>query len=592
MTRFVAIDGEATGGDRDQSYVLLCSSAGGELEHPEGLPTVKILEWLTEQQTPGVELVVFGLNFDVNHWLRDVPGSYLRELWDTGWILWHHWRIEWTPARLFKIKHQQTGAWATVQEVFGFFNCSFLRALDVWGIPRPVEIEHGKAGRATHELGEDMRRYCRLETKLLEALMSALDDAAAAVELTPYPHNWIGAGALASTALRTSIVQEHHEHDDTLATTPMMSEAVMTAYYGARAEVFRQGPSTGVQSFDIRSAYPAAALELPSLRGAKLMPRRSMPDGCRHGIFRATWHALPGDVMPLPVRFGRAYWWAAGGAGWYHAAELQAALAAGFDIQVGAGYELVIKDFTRPFAFVAELYQHRLALERAGDLTGAQVVKLGLNAIYGKLSQGHGRRGLPRWQSFLWAGELTARTRAKLLPVLMSAHRPIMVATDCVFAAAARGVRASSKLGGWRHGRLDYVFAVNAGVYHGTAAGQEVVKSSGFFQHELDYQELVDGWHREGVDYVHHYRSRRFIGLGVAIARRHPDIWREWLAEDRRIIMHPARKDPELVAGAYQLHPVARAPGDSEPYNRGERLIDSRELDNEMGNDQKMREVI
>ena len=98
-----------------------------------------------------------------------------------------------------------------------------------------------------------------------------------------------------------------------------------------------------------------------------------------------------------------------------------------------------------------ELFEHRL---RVGKETGeGRVIKLALNSLYGKLAQRlHGK-----YSSRIWAGMITAGTRAQVLD-LISKHEKqssvIMVATDGVFSTEYMDVPKRVTLGGWE--RTDY----------------------------------------------------------------------------------------------------------------------------------------
>lgn len=590
---FVAIDGEAIGQDDDARYAILTTS-GDELPlvNAKGLRTVQILEWLLDLQKPSQEVVAFGLNYDVNQLLVDIPDRYLGELWDTGWIVWRGYKLEWLPARYLKIQHRQSKRWVTIQEVFGFFQCSLLDALEGWGFDVPQHLRDGKETRGTFTV-DNLRThlaYCQDETRLLAQLMTKVGEAAEAAGCTPYPHTWIGAGALASTLLRNSIVRDHYRADADLAPDAALP-AIMTAYLGGRSEVFRQGVATSVQTFDIRSAYPSAARSLPSLRNAKMAYRRRWQPDTEHGVWRVRWSNAGGLVMPLPVRFEQQIWWPQSGEGWYHACEIRAALALGFELDVREGWVLQGKDTSHPFRWLDDTYRQRAHLEAAGNPAAARMLKLGTNSVYGKLAQSrsHGPKP-PRWQSYFWAGELTARIRARMLEALIAAHRPVMVSTDGIFAADAP-MRPTKSLGGWKVGSMHWVFAAKPGVYHARGSDGEVMKSSGFFARDVNYDELLEGWLREGVDYVHEYASRRFIGLGVALNRERPEEWRRWLVEHRALFLRPSRKHAAYseVGDGLVLQPRATAPGASEPYVRKERLVTPHDEDNEQGLDQPLR---
>lgn len=598
MTIFVAVDGEAVGPRDDARYALLCSSTERPLWSADGLRTKRILDYLMALQNPREEVICYGLNYDANQWLVDLPDPYLRELWTTGRAVWRGYKLEWVPSRWLVISHPKTGGWVKVQEVFGFFQTSFLDALERWGIEVPDALRREKAARGTHTPQDRARltSYCRDECAKLVTIMERVADAAERAGCTPHTHTWIGAGALAGTLLRTNGVQAHHQHDRALTDDQEAIAAIMTAYHGGRVEVFRQGRQASVATLDIRSAYPSALRTLPSLAGARLVPRRRFRMEALHAIWRASWSVPDHEIMPLPVRSEGAIWWPRNGSGWYHACEIRAALHAGYPITVGGGYELATRSGSvRPFDFVDSLYAARARFARASD-PAESILKLGMNSIYGKLAQGYkGNFGKPedppRWQSYWWAGELTAQVRARMLTTLLSVRRPLFVATDGVYADNSP-VQPSRHLGGWKTGRVDRVFVVQPGVYQAHTGDKVTAKAAGFFHSHISYDELQDLWDSEGVDGVYRYESERFVGLGTALAGENLDAWREWQRFKRNIFLRPRRKDTVYHDGEAVSYPKLHAPGDSEPYTPKIRLLESIDPDKEQGMDQPLRTAV
>lgn len=596
MTTFVAVDGEAIGPKGDTVYALLCSSSAPPLWSAGGLRTKRVLDYLLDLQHPREEVVCFGLNYDVNQWLVDIPDHYLRELWDTGRIVWRGYKLSWVPRMWLEVSHPKTGRWVKVQEAFGFFQSSFLDALDRWGLDAPDELAREKAARGMHTAGDKRRlvSYCQLECRKLVDVMTLVADAAERAGCTPHVHTWIGAGALAGTLLRTSNVGQHHRHDRDYA-DDAQREAIMTAYHGGRVEVFRQGRRAGAATYDLRSAYPSALRHLPSLHGAKLVRRPRYRPDAPHAIWRASWSVPDHEVMPLPVRAEGATWWPRTGSGWYHAAELRTAFALGYPITVGEGYELVVKPGA-PFAFIDDLYLKRARLAKLGD-PAEHILKLAMNSIYGKLAQGYkGNYGRPedppRWQSYWWAGELTAHVRARVLATLAASVKPLFVATDGIYAASAP-VRASTKLGGWKVDRVDRVFVVQPGVYQAHRDDLVVAKAAGFFSRDISYDALQDLWDRDGVDGVYQYTSNRFVGLGTALATDDLDSWREWSDYRRNIFLRPRRKDSvHTPDGDVVSYPKKFAPGASEPYRPKVKLLESMDPDKEQAMEQPLRATV
>lgn len=597
MTRFIAVDGEArklltgtTGSPVDDDYVLLCRSTGEHVwdDRPQGLKTITCLEFLLA--APKAQLVCFGLNYDVNQWLRDLPKPALRELWERHVTYWKDYRIEWVPGRWFTVKALD-GRFARVNEVFGFYQSSFVKALRDWDFEPPSEMEAMKAARSgSGSTGrERVLGYCLAECDLLVSLMDDLALACEEADITP--KQWIGAGSIATALLGRQEMDRHHAYDLDIASQQTVEDAILGAYFGGRVELLNQGVFSRVTSLDVRSAYPSAAAELPSLEGAKLVHRKRFTCNAP-GIWRVSWDIRGSDTQlaPFPVRRKFSIFYPLAGTGFYHAVEVAAAIEAGYPVKVHEGWVLQTPNTARPFRWIGAVYRQRQKLKAEGH-AAQKVVKLGLNSIYGKLAQGYGFNARPRWQSYFWAGQITATTRAKMLTIADKAERPLMIATDGIFCAGdAPRIRLSKTeaLGSWEPGSLERLFTAQPGVYHGLGEGKEIVKSRGFFAREVDYDELRHGFEMEGAEYVHHYSSTRFNGLGASLGRRDFSIWRRWTTETRALTLAPERK--QLAEGG-ALYPVD-GPLESEPYQPKQSLIDARALDQLQGMDQPMREAI
>lgn len=579
---FIAIDGEAT----EDDYTLIADSTGNHLYNPQrgGLTTSQCFRFLTNQPKRHT-LVCFGLGYDVNNWLRDLKRDALETLWKTNVCYWGDWRIEWVSGCWFKVRHV-SGASATVHEVFRFFQSSFVAALEAWKIGAPEEIERMKAERGTFRRAdiEAVTRYCLYECRLLVELMDQLRGVCKDVHLTP--RKWIGAGAVAAALLNREKMGGHHAYDLDITTPEIADESILGAYFAGRIELLHQGVHSSIKTVDIRSAYPSACLSLPSLDGAKLHPAKRF-DPSRHGIWKVSWDLRGSSVLiaPFPVRRKQSIYWPIAGSGWYHTVEVAAVIAAGYPVTVHGGHVLR-ESGVRPFSWISPLYKERAKLKQAGH-AGEKVLKLGLNSVYGKLAQGYGFNSRPRWQSYFWAGYITAATRAKVFTAAVNSKDVVMIATDGIFCKKP-GVRPGKSLGGWEFGGVDTLFAAQAGVYQGITPKKEILKSRGFFAKEVDYDELREGWESEGADYVHYYDSKRFLGLGVSLMRKDFSVWRTWRKEKRAIMLMPERK----TLGEHGILLPYPEPLESEPYQPKMTLIEGRALDQLQGMDQPMKEAI
>lgn len=586
---FIVIDGEDLEEQtaiavRPSSYGLMCAAARGErIQHmwaadmKQGIDTPSAFEFILQLAGRG-ELVCFGLNYDANNWVKDLPLPQLYALQKDNIAYWFDYRIEWLPGRWFAVKHVD-GRYARVSEIFGFFQTSFVKALEAWGMRAGEEVEAMKAlrGSFTPRMRGRVLEYCYTECMQGAHLMEDLRDACRDASIMP--RSWIGAGAIASALLNRQGVGDHHAFDLDIAgvhegaTDHPAVTGVLSAYFGGRVELLAQGIFPRVHTIDIRSAYPSAAQFLPSLDGARLLPRKRYNARAPYAIWHVEWDCTndPRRVMPFPARRQKAIYYPRRGSGWYHAPEVAAALALRYNVRITHGYVLKVRNQGEPFGWIPEVYAERARLKKEGR-AAEKVVKLGLNSVYGKLAQGKGFGSRPRWQSYMWAGAITSSTRAKMLVATGRIRGPIMISTDGIF-ARAHTVREGSRLGAWELGQIHDMLCAQPGVYAGASPdGREVVKSRGFFAREVDYDALAQGYRAEGINYVHHYQSTRFVGLGSALHRGRMELWRAWCTERRTLTLHPQRKriDPDGISPW---------PGhvDSEPYTPKGDLFDTPE---------------
>lgn len=595
MTRFVAVDGEAIGQDGDARYALMCSSTGQHVWDDDGLKTITCFEFLCDQQAKGTEVVAFGLGYDINQWICDLSEPELRELWATGTVIHRGWLIRWLKGRRFFVKNlRRSTRWCYVQETFGFFQSAFVKAARDWGLDpgEAMDLMKRARGSFTADQRQAIIDYCLSEVRTLVKLMDLLADAADTAGCKPTPHMWIGAGQLASRLLAAQGIESHHRHDEDIV-ADAAREPLLCAYFGGRAELLRQGQRAHVQTYDLRSAYPWAATHLPSLATAKMVARRRWDPQAEHGIFHVSWDGLPGQVMPFPVRISKTINYPRSGSGWYHICEIKAALAAGFELKIGRGY-ILKTDGQRPFATaIPELFEQRARWQRQGN-AAQKALKLALNSIYGKTAQGFSDQGdAPKWQSYLWAGEITARARARMLTLTLKAKDPMMLATDGLFCAHAPA-RNQQRIGGWEVGQLDWLFCAQPGVYSGKDGDRDVLKSRGFYVRDVDFGELYQGWLDHGPGYSYHYTSNRFLGLGQALQRTDGlSLWRQWLDMPRQINLMPQRKliSVDERNGGWRCDPIGHA-GPSEPYVPKGALLESDNPDNDAVEDQPLRDSI
>lgn len=487
----MGVDGEGIQPRRPntpQPYMLL-RAGPYELYTGHRLTTFDCLDFLCNAP-PDPLLVGFSFGYDASQILRDLPPERLAHLFAdkpigegrSRYTYFGGFGIEYLPKnylRVCRLRRSRVqmpdGRWQThvtrvpdsartVYETFGFFQMSFLKALQAFGIGSAHwrMIERNKEGRADfRRITREIRQYNSLECDLLADLMERFREQCYAVTLRP--RTWNGAGKLAAA--------EHTSHRTITAAElaglipPDLERLASSAYYGGRFEVTRTGDVPGpVWEYDIGSAYPSAMRSLPCLLHGRWQqfvgkpPPRSL-----HLAYVSFTHPKTASLCGLPIRQddGRLFW-PREGQGVYWSTELNAARKLGARIRVTAGWSYERRCDCKPFTWIEGRYRQRQAL---GKNERGYPIKLALNSLYGKLAQ---RIGNPRWANLIWAGLITAHTRAQLM--LAASQAPasvVMFATDALFSQTPLSLPLGEGLGQWEASEHPQLHIVQPGLYWG-----------------------------------------------------------------------------------------------------------------------------
>lgn len=480
-----------------------------------------------------------------------------------------------------------------IYDVFGFYQSSFIKAAtSMPGAITPDElalISSGKKQRAEFRLedAEFIKRYTTAELVVLSRMMTLLRDAMKREDIKL--RTWYGAGSIAQALLKREGVKEHYPE---IAVNDAPKEQMWAhhAFFGGRIELIKQGNTNNVlHQYDIASAYPAICRELPSMRDGTWTSERS-PSRARImavsalSIVHVQTRELPNaPFYPLPYRlpsgsilFPREV------NGYYMVREVRAALlwAEKFNCVENFSFpEMLVftpGDPGKPFAFVQKLFDYRKSLKKT-DITQI-VIKLGINALYGKQAQGVGGtpERAPIYCNPWYAAAITAGTRARLLEAALTAPNAIvMLATDGIVSTRELplDVPAEKTLGAWEHGKSNFGGTfVQSGVYSfDDGVGNSVSKSRGFRPHGLDLtigdlirREIPQRW-QAGVDgFGFRYASYMTIGASVVSRETFAHVGR-WIDGERVLDIDSAgTKRRRLTAGRARraVELVATSPSD------------------------------
>jgi hypothetical protein len=175
-----------------------------------------------------------------------------------------------------------------------------------------------------------------------------------------------------------------------------------------------------------------------------------------------------------------------------------------------------------------------------------QVVKLGINSVFGKMAQAVGTfQRVPKYANPWFAAAITAWTRAQLVRAAVSDPDAIvMFATDGIISMRPLPVFTPPKktMGHWEADEIREGVWVQSGVYtFCNADGKWTAKSRGFRPTNMDGTvsallrgEIRECWRRGQAKYAFPYKN--YMTLGASVAS--PELWElcgHWGAGTREI---------------------------------------------------------
>lgn len=565
---FIGCDGEGSGTDEHGRQLYMLFRMGeAELYTGKPLGTYEILDFICRQPSYGI-YVGFAFAYDVTMILRDLPEERQRRLlqpkaFEPGksrYTWWRDFDIDYLPKQFFKVRKVRVqtdeqgverrypipGTGRTIFETFGFFQKSFLKVLEEFDVGTADErafIAENKGGRGKDDWSVDdsVRHYCARECELLGNLMAKLREYCIAGEIVP--RTWNGAGKLAN-ALHSAHKTPRSKY---LTTVPQEAlDFASLAYYGGRFEITRTGKiAQKIYEYDIRSAYPAAMQYLPCLLHGTWEHKRkvSVQDElavCKVRFWYDTDKPFPLAGFPVRSKNGHLFWPLVG-SGWYWTPEINAARNLGHNVSLGEGWVYQKNCDCKPFGWVEPLYEYRRSIGSSGP---GYPIKLGINSLYGKLAQ---RKGNGVYNNMIWAGLITAYTRAWLMEGIAQAPDAIvMLATDALYSLEPLELPCGPWLGQWEITEHKGLFIVQPGLYWDAERAKR--KSRGLPGKFFEAPGLIEHFERTWSDFQAAENSGLevdlpkvevpvpgFIGMKLALARGKPLTAGCWVNASRNI---------------------------------------------------------
>jgi len=541
-----------------------------------------IIEWLLDlpKYFPNSIFIMFAAGYDFNQIFKDVALDKVQliqarqrrgkggDRLKSG-VYWQNYSINYIKGKMLTLKDLDDGRHITIYDTFGFFQTSFLKAMrgfkGVASVEEDALIEEGKTKRegfdctqidfAKHYQLAELRVLCRMMDQLRQSFQNAN---------LKVRHFW-GAGSVAKSMLKL------HKISDAMMEVKeknieQWQDWAHHAFAGGRIELIKQGTTTRpLYEYDLRSAYPAAMVELPSMRGGEWIFHSSDPglDALKQmsPLTMVRLHAedteghatlfdwmsaqLTGDEIPFYPFFYREQ----SGAikfppkvyGTYMLCEVLAAYKwrdeignsskrqlkndtityrndprITFRIEIESVLEFKIGTIQQlPFSWVSDYYRLRAEYKARGDIT-EKALKLGLNALYGKLAQAIGAN--PGFANPVYAAYITARTRSRLLLAALAHPRKVVsFMTDAIISEVPLDLDCTNELGFWEKEEYQGGIFVHSGVYD--FGGGKKVKTRGIRPQLVDvsetglWKEIKEAWRTGARSVVYKYKYYMTIGL-------------------------------------------------------------------------------
>lgn len=548
---FIAWDGEGITpeGQHRQNFVLFGNSKGYMCKSAQRLSTRECLDVIlqTERDFPRAIHVGFAFGYDTEMILSELSLRHMQILRNRGHVRWEGYRIEYRKGKWLQItlKTKTESVSARIWDVWSFFSTSFIVAVKEYlgDVEEMQRIESGKGTRAQFtyaDMDEHIIPYWKTELQLTVRLMNSLRERLYGAGLKI--RQWHGPGAIATYAMR-----EHNVAAAMATCPPAVNEAAQYAYAGGRFELFRIGwHHDKVYAYDIRSAYPSAIANLPSLSSGEWRHVDNPSRVSDYGVYRIRFqHSELFSTRPMPYFFRDirgAIHYPNTVEGWYWSPE--AAMAKYFPgVEIIEGWEYD-HDGEKPLSWIHDVYKTRAQWKREGNPSQI-ALKLLMNSMYGKFAQRVGWEqfnGPPKWHQLEWAGFITSHARAKLFRAMAESYGKgglLGVETDGIFSSVPLTLDVGENLGQWELTTYDQMIYLQSGFYYKKDGKGWSAKYRGFDKASITFEDAVRSlgkwrpWDEDSRGNVLG-TSTRFTTMGMYLRIPNGEDWRNaWITSPR-----------------------------------------------------------
>ncbi len=531
---FVSFDGE---GSHGRYLLLACSASDRVAVAKNGLGTEDCLNYFRDLIIEGAikptdALIGFGLSYDFENILRDVSDEDYIALRKGSRIVFGGYTLSYISRKFLDISFRHAGSLYSVrlQDIYPYFQQSFIKACASRGIELPDIVYEGKRKRSTFAWKniEAIKEYNAAElvamVKLAESLRADFVAAFQKLQITPSigKASWYGPGSQAGSVLSAATTKQLVVRDTSfviaamqafsesyrsslsaqkkrtgeipfdarMAIQSIVTHPFTTTYFGGRIEAAMQGRfDSPLYDYDLTSAYPYAITRLPKISEKELVHVRGLDPGNSIGVYLIKWDYPAGSpYYPFPYRTrGGNVYFPRTGLGWVLSPEVPSSdvhvtVLSGYIISGTEGYGSGEKAGDSDLALIVAEMGRLRAEAKLNDDPAHRGLKLLMNSVYGKTLQKEGSR---RYFNAFVAAWITSVTRSMIYR-LIGPTKPgevISVMTDGVLSTVPLQVELSDTLGGWTLTQYTAGYQYAPGVYElRRADGSALLHYRGFLR--------------------------------------------------------------------------------------------------------------
>jgi DNA polymerase family B len=432
------------------------------------------------------ELACWNADYDVQAVVKWLPRECQERLGVLNECTYKDFRIRYIPHKFCRIwrRHPLNDNWrllVTIYDMRQFYNCSLKTAAAKLGVPPKDEIpaswyQNMRARLKDPRTRAKVLRYAMQDAQTLQAIINRTVDSFALAGMS-FDHPFSNA-SFAERYFRDRFRYRRNYEVERFA------EA---AYHGGRIECLMTGYFRRAWHYDIHSAYPDVIAKLVKPDGEWIYeesPTEIRPDAvyayidCQCNIP----HSVRVGPIPYRRRNGGIFYPVGSFRKTVTLGEYQYLQGRGWVGKIYRAWVHYWPSWTFPFGEIADLYRKRKADKRVD-----YALKIVMNSVYGKLAQvietwirtnrvdsnseifddrvWSRKRTWKGHTSFVYASEITARTRLRLLNDIPP-EVVICYATDGVFTTCEVPIKTGGDIGEWSDvEEVRDLIVVGSGVY-------------------------------------------------------------------------------------------------------------------------------